>query len=145
MKIYLTLGVFLVLVAVYSAQEKSECEEHKEKAQKSSSPVKVVPNCESNGDYAGLQCHSEGRFCSCWRKDGTPITQPSTKIKSCECHRAKDDKLQTHKGAIGAYIPQCTEDGRFDKQQCWGSIGMCWCVDIETGRNTTAPSRNSNC
>ncbi|XP_023238420.1 U24-ctenitoxin-Pn1a-like [Centruroides sculpturatus] len=130
MKIYLILLIGVALIAISSAQKKSECQEHREKASKSSAPVKVVPICESNGDYAALQCHNEGKFCSCWRKDGTPITQPSTKIKSCVCHRDRDDKLKNSKGAT---VPECSEDGKFKKKQCSGSSGQCWCVDPETG------------
>lgn len=136
------LCIGFILIEIYSAQKKSECQEHREKAEKSTAPLKVVPICEPNGDYAGLQCHSEGKFCSCWRKDGTLITQPSTKIKFCQCLREKDEKLKNSKGAIGAFIPQCHEDGKFKKQQCWGSIGKCWCVDTETGKNVTGRGKD---
>ena len=35
---------------------------------------------------------------------------------------------------IGAYIPQCDEDGSFRKYQCHGSTGYCWCVDQSTNK-----------
>ena len=35
--------------------------------------------------------------------------------------------------AIGAYVPQCSEDGNFNATQCHGSTGYCWCVRPETG------------
>ena len=34
---------------------------------------------------------------------------------------------------IGAYVPQCGEDGNFNATQCHGSTGYCWCVRPETG------------
>ncbi|CAL8326940.1 unnamed protein product [Lota lota] len=34
---------------------------------------------------------------------------------------------------VGAYVPQCNDDGTFTPQQCWGSTGYCWCVNIYTG------------
>ena len=33
--------------------------------------------------------------------------------------------------AVGAYVPQCTDDGYFLSSQCHGSIGHCWCVSRE--------------
>ncbi|XP_028286323.1 hemopexin-like [Parambassis ranga] len=30
---------------------------------------------------------------------------------------------------IGAYMPQCDEDGQYRPQQCHGSTGYCWCVN----------------
>ena len=31
----------------------------------------------------------------------------------------------------GKYIPSCTEAGEYEKMQCHGSIGECWCVNAE--------------
>lgn len=30
---------------------------------------------------------------------------------------------------IGAYVPQCNEDGSYKEVQCHGSTGYCWCVN----------------
>ncbi len=43
---------------------------------------------------------------------------------------------------IGAFVPQCDAHGNFLPQQCSGSTGYCWCVDIITGEeipNTRTP------
>ena len=34
-------------------------------------------------------------------------------------------------GLVGAFVPQCTDDGSYEKVQCHGSSGHCWCVDGE--------------
>ena len=34
---------------------------------------------------------------------------------------------------IGAYVPQCEEDGSFSAYQCHASTAYCWCVDQSTG------------
>jgi len=43
-------------------------------------------------------------------------------------------------GLIGSYRPQCLERGLWRPKQCWGSVGMCWCVHTETGQKLTTPS-----
>ena len=34
----------------------------------------------------------------------------------------------THPMRIGAFIPQCNDDGSYARVQCWGSTGYCWCA-----------------
>uniref|UniRef100_A0A3B1IPG4 Thyroglobulin type-1 domain-containing protein n=1 Tax=Astyanax mexicanus TaxID=7994 RepID=A0A3B1IPG4_ASTMX len=33
------------------------------------------------------------------------------------------------KVSIGAFVPECDEQGQYRPQQCHGSTGHCWCVD----------------
>ena len=32
-------------------------------------------------------------------------------------------------GLLGAFVPECKEDGSYKEKQCHGSTGHCWCVD----------------
>ena len=41
------------------------------------------------------------------------------------CHLA----LARVRPLMGAYVPQCTDDGKYQKRQCHGSTGYCWCVN----------------
>ncbi|XP_055012156.1 ladderlectin [Boleophthalmus pectinirostris] len=34
---------------------------------------------------------------------------------------------------LGQYLPQCDENGNFERRQCWASLGVCWCVNPITG------------
>jgi len=52
----------------------------------------------------------------------------SAEFDSSPCLRLK--KQVESQGLLGLYIPQCTHDGGFEKQQCRGSTGVCWCVDM---------------
>ena len=48
---------------------------------------------------------------------------------------------------LGAFIPQCNEDGSYKKVQCHGSTGYCWCVD-ESGtkrKGTEVRFRQPDC
>ena len=35
---------------------------------------------------------------------------------------------------LGAYVPQCSADGKFNPVQIWGSTGSSWCVDTSNGK-----------
>ncbi|GFS55025.1 u24-ctenitoxin-Pn1a [Trichonephila inaurata madagascariensis] len=104
----------------------------------------MVPNCDANGDYMPMQCYQGSNMCSCYDKSGNPITQPSTTLKSCKClverHEVESRNL------IGSYIPQCEEDGTYQKSQCVGSIGVCFCVNPMTGEKKGDVTRGGvNC
>ncbi|GIY60140.1 u33-Liphistoxin-Lm1b_1 [Caerostris darwini] len=140
--------VVLVVVGVIAqvAIAKTDCEEARDREMQSNAPLpmRLIPKCEDNGDYAGLQCFNDSKFCACWTKTGDPITQPSTQLKSCKCLR---ERYRVEKAnLIGSYAPQCEPDGSYDKMQCWGSTGQCFCVDTMTGRKTSEVTRGDlNC
>uniref|UniRef100_A0A672P820 Thyroglobulin type-1 domain-containing protein n=1 Tax=Sinocyclocheilus grahami TaxID=75366 RepID=A0A672P820_SINGR len=67
----------------------------------------------------------------------------------CEQHR---DSLRSRDGdvpLIGAFIPQCDEEGQYRPQQCRGSPGHCWCVDSRgqerAGTRTPPGAPTINC
>ncbi|XP_053272230.1 ladderlectin [Pleuronectes platessa] len=62
-----------------------------------------------------------------------PLNSTSPALKSpglCEYER-----LQCS-GIVGSFCPQCDATGNFLPQQCWGSTGYCWCVNVITGVET---------
>ena len=51
-----------------------------------------------------------------------------------ECFVGRHGGLKmTKTGLLGIQVLRCTADGNFDKVQCYGSLGVCWCVDPITG------------
>mmetsp|Transcript_65393 Transcript_65393/g.128911 ORF Transcript_65393/g.128911 Transcript_65393/m.128911 type:complete len:205 (-) Transcript_65393:112-726(-) len=32
---------------------------------------------------------------------------------------------------VGAFVPQCAQDGSYAPRQCWGSTGYCWCASAD--------------
>lgn len=102
-------------------------------------PMRLIPECDQKGDYKPRQCFKDSSFCACWTKTGHPVTQPSKKIKACDCLVQQHDV--TKKGNVGAFKPQCEDDGKFKKVQCHSSTGHCWCAHPETGVKTTEPKR----
>ena len=55
------------------------------------------------------------------------------------CHVARSRSS----GLMGAFVPQCTDDGKFRTLQCHGSTGYCWCVNeagVEMENTRKGPS-----
>ncbi|XP_049425856.1 nidogen-2 isoform X9 [Epinephelus fuscoguttatus] len=131
---------------------KTHCEHHRDSVQTTSPegyPLlgAYVPQCDSNGQYIPLQCHGSTGHCWCVDNNGQeragsrtpPGTTPTDCSKPdeperpkthCEHHR---DSVQTTSPEgypiLGAYVPQCDDDGQYRSLQCHGSTGHCWCVD----------------
>uniref|UniRef100_A0A4W3IF98 Nidogen 2 n=1 Tax=Callorhinchus milii TaxID=7868 RepID=A0A4W3IF98_CALMI len=105
-----------------------------------------VTQCDDEGNYIPLQCHSSTGQCWCvddWGREipGTkslsgsvppqcgPLERPKT---ACEYQRDKVNAEYSPHGArpsVGFYAPECDEEGEFRPLQCHGSIGQCWCVN----------------
>ncbi|GFY77240.1 uncharacterized protein TNIN_114011 [Trichonephila inaurata madagascariensis] len=125
---------FLVVsTCMVGALAQTECQTEREKALKSKTNVKIIPKCNEEGEYEAKQCFEGSPFCMCWRPDGTHITEPSLKIKSCACIVSRDKVLGRR--LIGNYHPQCEEDGTYSRIQCHGGMGYCWCVDENGNKN----------
>nr|XP_046238840.1 LOW QUALITY PROTEIN: nidogen-2 [Scatophagus argus] len=138
---------------------KTHCEHHRERAQATSSeeyPVvgAYVPQCDADGQYTPLQCHGSTGHCWCVDSRGEERpgtrTSPGTQPKDCDkpdeperpkthCEHHRDSVQTTSPEGypiVGAYVPQCDENGQYTPLQCHGSSGHCWCVD---GRGQERP------
>ncbi|XP_056123221.1 nidogen-2 isoform X4 [Rhinichthys klamathensis goyatoka] len=146
---------------------KTQCEQHRDSLQSGNGGVPLlgafVPECDEEGQYRSQQCH--GSTGHCWCVDsrgqeragtrtppGTPTIncdEPGRPKTQCEQHR---DSLQSGNGGVppvGAFIPQCDEEGQYRSQQCHGSTGHCWCVDSRgqerAGTRTPPGTPTINC
>lgn len=76
------------------------------------------------------------------QKPAPPTAQPASSIMTkCQQEAAPGG------GKVGAYKPQCDEQGRYLPMQCWHATGYCWCVD-ERGNvieGTTIRGRRPDC
>ncbi|XP_028427407.1 nidogen-2 isoform X2 [Perca flavescens] len=131
---------------------KTYCEHHRDGVQTTSPegyPVvgAYVPQCDTNGQYTPLQCHSFTGNCWCVDSRGQEIagTRTSPGAPRTDCDKADEpERPKTHcehhreraqttspEGypIVGAYVPQCDADGQYTSLQCHGSTGHCWCVD----------------
>ncbi|XP_035854461.1 nidogen-2 isoform X4 [Sander lucioperca] len=131
---------------------KSHCEHHRDGVQTTSPegyPIVgvYVPQCDTNGQYTPLQCHSSTGHCWCVDSRGqeragtrtspgaprTDCDKPDEPVRPkthCEHHRERAQTTSPEGYSIvGAYVPQCDADGQYTSLQCHGSTGHCWCVD----------------
>ncbi|XP_054827904.1 nidogen-2 [Eublepharis macularius] len=105
-----------------------------------------VPQCDDQGNYRPLQCHSSTGECWCVDVDGREVagsrTPPGTSSPSCRapeptqrpqtmCERWRQSLLEHYGGSPrdDQYVPQCDALGNFNPLQCHGNSGYCWCVD----------------
>ncbi|XP_052436986.1 nidogen-2 isoform X5 [Carassius gibelio] len=126
---------------------KTQCEQHRDSLRSRDGDVPLtgafIPQCDEEGQYRSQQCHGSTGHCWCVDSRGqeragtrTPpgapainCDEPERPKTQCEQHR---DSLRSRDGdvpLIGAFIPQCDEEGQYRSQQCHGSTGHCWCVD----------------
>ncbi|XP_075360054.1 nidogen-2 isoform X2 [Mycteria americana] len=109
-----------------------------------------VPQCDEEGRYRPLQCHSSTGHCWCVDAAGQEIagtrTAPGSTPPRCGspepterprtmCERWRQSLLEHYGGSPRSdqYVPQCDTRGDFTPLQCHGDSGYCWCVD-ESGR-----------
>ncbi|XP_058254729.1 nidogen-2 isoform X2 [Hemibagrus wyckioides] len=149
---------------------KTQCERHRHSAQHGTDGVPVlgafIPECDEEGRYRSLQCHSSTGHCWCVDSRGQervgtrtpPGTQPTDcdapvhperPKTACEEHRDSVKARVNSLGIVGAFIPQCDEEGRYKSKQCHGSTGHCWCVDSagqeRAGTRTPPGTPNVDC
>ncbi|XP_030379829.1 SPARC-related modular calcium-binding protein 2 isoform X3 [Scaptodrosophila lebanonensis] len=94
--------------------------------------------CNGNKDE-GL---SRSEWSNCLAKDGGNLlsskteptnTEPETE-SNCWSDQAGALEEQLHSGNSEIYMPECTSDGRYQREQCYRSTPYCWCVHEDTGK-----------
>uniref|UniRef100_A0A8C7FJA6 Nidogen 2 n=1 Tax=Oncorhynchus kisutch TaxID=8019 RepID=A0A8C7FJA6_ONCKI len=136
----------------HTERPKTQCEHHRDSVQTTSpegySIVEgFLPQCDEQGQYRALQCHSSTGHCWCVDNMGQERAgtrkPPGTGQPNCDepdlPERAKTH-CEQHKDSVqtispegypipGVFVPECDEQGQYRALQCHGSTGHCWCVD----------------
>ncbi|KAM6945358.1 LOW QUALITY PROTEIN: nidogen-2 [Aplochiton taeniatus] len=150
----------------------TQCQQDASRAQQSGSdgfPVvgAFVPQCDEQGQYRSLQCHGSTGHCWCVDNRGQERagtrTSPGTPPTNCDQpERPERPQTQCQQDAsraqqsgsdgfpvVGAFVPQCDEQGQYRSLQCHGSTGHCWCVDSRgqerAGTRTSPGTPPTNC
>ncbi|XP_053488796.1 nidogen-2 [Ictalurus furcatus] len=135
---------------------KTQCEHHRDSVRDGAVVGAFIPQCDEEGHYRPLQCHGSTGHCWCVDSRGqervgtrTPTGTPPTNCDAperpkTECEQQRHNAQHGADGVpvLGAFIPECDEEGRYRSQQCHGSTGHCWCVDSrgqERAGTRTAP------
>ncbi|XP_063733649.1 nidogen-2 isoform X2 [Eleginops maclovinus] len=155
-----------------TGRPRSQCEQHRDSLQSGGEAGRpslgaFIPQCDSDGRYRSLQCHGSTGHCWCVDSRGQERTgtrtlpgtapyecdrpdEPERPKTQCQHHR---DSVQTTSPEgypiIGAYVPQCDDNGQYTSLQCHGSTGHCWCVDVNgqerAGTRTSPGSSPTDC
>ncbi|XP_032373778.1 saxiphilin [Etheostoma spectabile] len=103
-----------------------------------------VPQCDANGNFLPQQCSGSTGYCWCVNVitgEEIPNTWTPPGVTPLQCGLCRQER-DHNKGRVGEFIPQCDANGNFLPQQCSGSTGYCWCVNVITGEeipNTRTP------
>ncbi|XP_038586861.1 aggrecan core protein-like [Micropterus salmoides] len=125
---------------------------------------RFVPQCDDNGNFLPQQCWASTGYCWCVNvitgveipntrtpPGSTPFTcgsqgagaNPSLHWHSSCLYKGLCKREREHSyNTIGGFVPKCDGNGNFLPQQCSGSTGYCWCVNVFTGveiPNTRTP------
>ncbi|KAG7239350.1 hypothetical protein INR49_029338 [Caranx melampygus] len=139
-------GFFCSQQGAQTIRPKSQCEQHRDSLQ---SGVEVsgrpsigafIPQCDSDGRYRPLQCHGSTGHCWCVDRSGQERpgtrTPPGTAPRDCDrpeeperpkthCEHRRDSVQTTSPEGyplLGAFVPQCDENGQYTPQQMNQSV-----------------------
>ena len=94
-----------------------------------------MDECERDSD-----CSGNWKCCdnNCGHTCRNPVTIPYVPPPPLGDGSCQDilDRQDQSPPMLGAYVPQCDDDGRFQSLQCH-SDRFCWCVNPYTGRPTS--------
>ncbi|KAE8737329.1 hypothetical protein FOCC_FOCC017209 [Frankliniella occidentalis] len=82
---------------------------------------------------------------------GFPLENPERREEPevTDCLTDRQAVMEEQRAASDVlYIPECTDDGRYNKLQCYNSTGYCWCVNEDTGKpipGTSVKDRRPAC
>jgi len=141
-----TLCMFAVIAAGVSGTEYHNCKAHLDSVEPM--PGAYSPSCNEAGNYEVKQCHTSARTCWCVDQiTGEEIENTRLHIEEpiCPVGTACQQLVANTESMPGAYVPQCTDDGKYERKQCHSSTGYCWCAHPETNaeeENTRKSVRN---
>uniref|UniRef100_A0A482ZBK3 U20-Hypotoxin-Hsp1a_1 n=1 Tax=Hypochilus sp. SGP-2016 TaxID=1905178 RepID=A0A482ZBK3_9ARAC len=136
---YALLVLVALTVSARADEEETDCQRERRQMQSSSALVIWDVRCDENGDYEALRCTVDTpKWCACYRRDGTPITQASRRITTCTCYTEKDEKERN--AASTCDVPSCQKSGKYEKKQTCSSTGKSHCVNEDSGERTSEPS-----
>ena len=119
----------------------SDCVKSRREKQAQNRLGQHIPTCNADGSYETVQCHASTGYC--WCVDGRGQELDGTRLRfqkpNCPaepaCRRERNEAERRQASSpfpiVGAFIPECEDDGSYKPKQCHGSTGQCWCTTPE--------------
>ena len=116
----------------------TDCQKNRREKQGQNLLGQQIPTCTADGSYETVQCHASTGDCWCVDFKGEEIDGTRLRFQKPDCpaepacRRERNKQLKRQEDSpfpiVGAFIPECNEDGTYKPKQCHGSTGQCWCT-----------------
>lgn len=107
-----------------------------------------IPECQEDGTYSQVQCHSYTGYCWCVTPNGRPISGTAVAHKTPRCPGSTHDKLPQREGAgkaDDASAPALETQAQGDEEDIASRYPTLWTEQVKSRQNKTSKNSVSSC
>ncbi|NXF38259.1 SMOC2 protein, partial [Nyctibius bracteatus] len=107
-----------------------------------------IPECNDDGTYSQVQCHSYTGYCWCVTPNGRPISGTAVAHKTPRCPGSVSEKLPQREGAgktDDASAPALETQPQGDEEDIASRYPTLWTEQVKSRQNKTNKSSASSC
>uniref|UniRef100_A0A5F9DE94 SPARC related modular calcium binding 2 n=1 Tax=Oryctolagus cuniculus TaxID=9986 RepID=A0A5F9DE94_RABIT len=107
-----------------------------------------IPECDDDGTYSQVQCHSYTGYCWCVTPNGRPISGTAVAHKTPRCPGSVNEKLPPREGAgkaDDAAAPALETQPQGDEEDIASRYPTLWTEQVKSRQNKTTKNSVSSC